>query len=102
MYIMYTMKITDPEGSRPHHLPVTKAREELSDMINRVVYRGERVVLERRGKDVAAIVPMEDLKRLEELEDQADVEMIRRVKRQMKAKKERPIPWAVAKKRLGL
>ena len=33
----------------------------------------ERVVLTRRGKDVAAIVPMDDLKILEAIEDHMDV-----------------------------
>lgn len=40
-----------------------KAR--LSELVNRVVYGNERVVIMRRGKPVAALVSVEDLHRLE-------------------------------------
>jgi prevent-host-death family protein len=50
-------------------LPMTKVstvelREQLGDLLNRVAYAGEHVVILRRGKPVAAIVSMEDLQRL--------------------------------------
>ena len=101
MYITYNMMITYSGGSMAH-LPVTKAREELSDMINRVVYRGERVVLERRGKDVAALVPIEDLKRIEELEDRLDAAALKKARSEARRRGQRPIPWSRAKKNLGL
>jgi prevent-host-death family protein len=53
-------------------LSTSQLREELSEALNRVAYRGERIVLRRHGKDVAALVPMDDLARLEEMEDRAD------------------------------
>lgn len=43
-----------------------KAR--LSEMISKVVYSRERVVVLRRGKPVAALVSLEDLQRLELLD----------------------------------
>ncbi len=39
---------------------------DLSDLVNRVVYREERVILTRRGRRVAALVPLRDLQQLEE------------------------------------
>jgi len=48
------------------------AREQFSDVINRAAYGKERVVLTRRGKDLAAVVPIEDVRLLEALEDQLD------------------------------
>ena len=45
-------------------VPVTQARAELSDLVNRVVYGGERIVLTRHGKAVAAIVSAADLEQL--------------------------------------
>jgi antitoxin (DNA-binding transcriptional repressor) of toxin-antitoxin stability system len=48
-----------------NRLDTTKAREEFSDTINRVAYGGERIVLERRGKAVVAMVSMTDLANLE-------------------------------------
>jgi prevent-host-death family protein len=83
-------------------LAVTKAREDLAEMLNRVAYGHERVVLERRGKNVAALIPIEDLEILEMLEDKVDLEAAKRVLAQAKAKGEKPIPWKVVKKNLGL
>ncbi|UQA90975.1 type II toxin-antitoxin system Phd/YefM family antitoxin [Streptomyces halobius] len=50
-----------------HEIPVTQARAELADLINRVVYGGERVVVTRHGKPLVALVSAADLELLEEL-----------------------------------
>ena len=49
-------------------LPVSMARNSFSDLLNEVLVYGERIVLERHGKAVAAIVSVADLERLEALE----------------------------------
>ena len=54
-----------------------QARDEFSEVINRAAYGKERVVLTRRGKDLAAVVPMEDVRLLEALEDRLDVAAVR-------------------------
>lgn len=54
--------------SMAHEVPVTQARAELAELINRVVYGGERVVLTRHGKPLVALVSAADLERLQELE----------------------------------
>ncbi len=54
-------------------LTVSKARETFSDMVNRAAYAKERVVVARRGKVVAAVVPVEDLELLQELEERIDL-----------------------------
>lgn len=46
--------------------------DDLSEAVRRAA-RGERVVLRRGGRRVAAVVPLADLKALEELEDRLDV-----------------------------
>lgn len=51
-------------------IPVTQAREELADLINRVAYGHERIILTRHSKPVACIVPPEDLAQLEEREQE--------------------------------
>jgi len=48
-------------------------RAGLADALNRVAYGRERVVIERNGKPVAALVPVEDLQDLEAREDAEDV-----------------------------
>ncbi|MFC8079007.1 type II toxin-antitoxin system Phd/YefM family antitoxin [Streptomyces sp. NPDC057307] len=50
-----------------YEIPVTQARAELADLINRVVYGEERVVVTRHGKPLVALVSAADLERLENL-----------------------------------
>jgi prevent-host-death family protein len=50
-------------------MTTTEARKDFSDALNRVAYKGERIEIRRRGKAIAAIVPFDDLKLIEELED---------------------------------
>src|SRR5437867_2538427 len=55
-------------------LDATKARDEFADTINRAAYGKERVILTRRGRELAAVVPIEDVRLLEELEGRLDLQ----------------------------
>ena len=77
-------------------IPISEAREHLADLGNRVSLRGERLVVERRGKVLFALVPVEDLELLERIEDRLDLDVLRA------AKDEASKPWAEVKKALGL
>ena len=77
-------------------ISTVEARENLSDVINRSAYGKERVVLTRRGKGVVAVVPIEDLKLLEALEDRLDLEDIEKALADPENKK--AIPWDKVKK----
>ncbi len=81
-------------------LAVSKVREDLSEMLNRVAYGHERIVLERRGKNVAALVSIEDFELLELLEDQADLVAARKALAEAKGGK--LIAWKDLKRKLGL
>jgi prevent-host-death family protein len=59
-----------------YEIPVTQARAELADLINRVVYGGERVVVTRHGKPLVALVSAADLERLDELDRPAEEPVI--------------------------
>ncbi|MER6412096.1 type II toxin-antitoxin system Phd/YefM family antitoxin [Streptomyces humidus] len=59
-----------------YEIPVTQARAELADLINRVVYGGERVVVTRHGKPLVALVSAADLERLDELDRPAEQPVI--------------------------
>jgi prevent-host-death family protein len=83
-------------------LAAGKVRQEFAETVNRVAYGRERVVVRRRGKDLAALIPVEDLMLLEELEDRLDLEEAEETLTRAKANREKPIPWARAKKKLGL
>jgi prevent-host-death family protein len=84
------------------NIAVTDIRDNMADSLNRVAYGGERVILERRGKGVAALVSMEDLALLEAIEDRADVKAARRAIAEMKRKGRKPIPWDKLKAQLRL
>ncbi len=45
----------------------------MADALNRAAYAGECIILARDGKPAAALVSVDDLKLLEELENQADL-----------------------------
>jgi prevent-host-death family protein len=81
-------------------IPTSKARQDLSDLVNRVAFQGERVVLNRNGRDVAVLVSLEDLARLESLEDRLDYLDAEKALAQMKAKRRKPIPWETVKRKL--
>jgi len=60
-------------------ISISKVRSAFADTLNRVRYGKERVIIHRRNKDMAAIVPIEDLLLLEEIEDRIDIEDARKV-----------------------
>lgn len=78
-------------------LTASALRGELGDALNRVAYGGERIVLERRGKDVAALVPMEDLALLNQLEDRIDLDAARKALAEPGS-----ASWEDVKQQLGL
>ncbi|MFA1547114.1 type II toxin-antitoxin system Phd/YefM family antitoxin [Actinomadura chokoriensis] len=54
-------------------IAVTQARKIFAELLNRVVYGGEEVVLTRHGKTVAAIVSAEDLELLRQVRSRLDL-----------------------------
>ena len=48
-------------------------RENLTDTLNRVHYTGERTIICRNGKEIGALVSLEDLQLLVDLEDHIDL-----------------------------
>ena len=75
-------------------IPLAKAREEFSDLVNRASYGQERIILSRQGKEVAALVSIETLRALEEwerLEDESDIQAI------ATRRAEPSIPWEEVK-----
>ena len=59
-----------------YEIPVTQARAELADLINRVVYGGERVVVTRHGKPLVALVSAADLERLDSPDASSEEQVI--------------------------
>ncbi len=72
------MKVSSTRVPSTQSVSTVEARNEFSTLVNRVAFGKERVVLTRRGKDLLAMVPLEDLQMLDRLmdrlEDQTDVD----------------------------
>jgi len=78
----------------------TDARENLAEVLNRVAYAKDRVRITRRGKAVAAVVPIEDLEMIERLEDQIDIREAEKALRE--ARKKGTVPFQKVRDELGL
>jgi len=81
-------------------ISAAKARSEFSDLVSRAAYAKERHVVTRRGKAVAAMVPIEDLELLEELEDRVDV--IEGLQALAEAQEQGTRSWEEVRAELGL
>lgn len=49
------------------HVSIGRVKRDISELVNRVAYGGERLILTSRGKPKAAIVSMEDLQKLKKI-----------------------------------
>lgn len=56
------------------YISTVDAKEEFSELINRVSHNKERIILTRRGKEIAAIVPIEDLLHLQKSQSKNDLD----------------------------
>lgn len=84
------------------HVTTTRARGHFSSLLDRAAREGERIVLQRRGEAVAAIVSLQDLALIEKLEDAIDVRESRRVLAAMRRGREKPITLRQLKREIGL
>ena len=78
-------------------LSSAKVRDRFGELLNRVGYGRERIVIERHGRRVAALISAEDLDLLQALEDRFDLASARAARAEPGA-----IPLAQVKARLGL
>ena len=51
-----------------------EARKKLAEIVNKVAYGKEPIVLTRRGEEIAALISMEELELLQLIEDHIDIE----------------------------
>ena len=74
------------------------ARKKLANIVNRVAFGKEAFVLTRHGEALAALVSVDDLKLLQEIEERMDVEDAW----QARAESEETVSWEELKKELKL
>jgi prevent-host-death family protein len=77
-------------------ISTVEAREQFSEIVNRAAYSKERVILTRRGKALAAIVPIEDVKLIEEMEDRRDLKKARAALAEAREKGSVPLDKVIA------
>jgi hypothetical protein len=80
----------------------SKSVVRLVETLDRVVRDRERIVVRRRGKNVAALVPLTDLAVLEAMEDRLDAKDFRDAKKQWQRGGKKTVPWETLKVELGL
>jgi len=81
-----------------------EVRDGLGELINRVAYGGERVMVTRRGKKIVGIVSAKEMELLEAvldaIEDEIDVPLIK--ERLAEIERGECVPWDQVKRELGL
>ncbi|MGE4537871.1 MAG: type II toxin-antitoxin system Phd/YefM family antitoxin [Desulfovibrio sp.] len=90
------MPATDNES----RMSAADARERFAEVVNRAAYGKERIIVSRRGKPVAAVVPMDDLLLLLGLEERGDIEAAREA--EAEAVREGTVAWETVKRECGL
>jgi prevent-host-death family protein len=95
MYMSY-----EEDDAAPLEHRISDVRGNLATIVNQVAFGGDRVRLTRHGKAVAAVVPIEDLEFLEDLEDEIDIELAREALAD--PENQTTIPLDEVKRQLGL
>ena len=84
-------------------LNISEARDGFPEVVNRAAYGKERTIVSRRGKDLAAVIPIEDLRLLERLAqeeiDRVDIEDARAALKE--AEKKGTVPLRDLMRELG-
>ncbi len=81
-------------------IPLSKAREQLPEIVNQVAYGSKHIIFTRRGKKVAAIISIEELEFLEALEDRINIEDAMKALKDIK--KNGAVSWNKVKSDLGI
>ncbi len=58
----------------PTTISTVDARKNFADIVNKVAYGNEPIILTRRGQKIAALVSMDELELLQQIEDHIDIE----------------------------
>ncbi len=77
-----------------------EARQNFTHVGEEVAFHQERYLVTKNGRDFFAIVPLNDLQMLEELENQEDIAIAKKEKEYIK--KHGTISWKEMEKRLGI
>ncbi len=88
------MRIKQSHGASS--ISAGQASKRLAELMDRVANAKDRVILTRRKKPLAALVPLEDVELLEELEDRADLEAAKAAREEVKREGSIPLDRVLA------
>lgn len=83
-------------------LPITDARGRLADVVNEAAYGGQVTYLTRRGRRLAAIMPVEAAEAAERWEDEQLGRLADEALDEMARTGEQPTPLAQVRRELGV
>jgi putative addiction module component (TIGR02574 family) len=75
----YQQRVDDGDFGDARFVSTRQLRESLAEVLNRVAYGGEQVVVTRHGRPFVAIVATYDLQACQALEDRGDVAEVERM-----------------------
>lgn len=70
--------LNPPESTMTHTISTLEIRRRLGDILNRIALRHDQYVIERKGKPMAAMIPVEKLERMERLARRHLLEVLER------------------------
>lgn len=79
-----------------------EAKTNFSALLGRVSHGGERIVVTKRGKPTAVLVPVGDLEALEALEDRRDLAEARKAFKAVREGREEALPLEDVAAELGI
>jgi prevent-host-death family protein len=93
--------VEPPRRLGDEDISIADLRARLGDLVSRVSYKHDRVVITKHGKPVAALISASDMEKFEELEDLNDIQAAKASDRETK-KAGGPILWSTFKRELKL
>ena len=93
--------VEPPRRLGDEDISIAELRARLGDLVSRVSYNHDRVVITRHGKPVAAIISASDMEKFQELEDWNDIQAAEASERETK-RNGGPIPWRTIKREMKL
>jgi prevent-host-death family protein len=92
--------VEPPRRLGDEDISIADLRARLGDLVSRVSYKHDRVVITRHGKPVAALISASDMEKFEELEDWNDVQAVKDGLKD--ARKNKTIPLDTVLREFGL
>lgn len=82
-----------------HRITTAEARKHMAELLNRTAYGGERFVVTRHGKELAAIVPIEEMTLLDRLRSLLTRKEFEAAMAEVESSRTRP--WREVRRELG-